>query len=297
MNLGLQPTHIAFADESHHNVGRYRGVALVSMAIDVAPLINDRLISNLNTSNVRELSWHDLKSARMRFAAHKFIDTAIAAISDGSMRIDVLTWDTEDSRHAIRNRDDNQNLGRMYFRVCSNVFESRWPNDCVWHLAPDEFMALDWDDLRSYLDLRSTATRYTMKPNSRQLDKIWLERKFQVSDVEPCSSSTTPFVQLADLFVGAGVYSRDHHERIALWKSAQRSTNGTGRSLSSIDGLSASDRERCSVIEHLDQSCRAKSVGAPLSTSGLRTFSPTRKLNFWWYTPQGSYDKAPTKAA
>ena len=44
------------------------------------------------------------------------MDFVIEQALQGALGEDVLTWDTEDSRHKIKGRDDIANLQRMYYR-------------------------------------------------------------------------------------------------------------------------------------------------------------------------------------
>src|SRR5690242_3567358 len=94
-------THIAFADETHHNVGRYRGVALISMPYDLAALASHDVRHLLTQSDVSEFKWSKLRTAKTRFAAMKLLDYVIAHAITGDLRVDVLTWDTEDFRHKV----------------------------------------------------------------------------------------------------------------------------------------------------------------------------------------------------
>ncbi|MCP5095067.1 MAG: hypothetical protein GY943_05915 [Chloroflexi bacterium] len=77
--------------------------------------------------------------------------------------------------------------------------------------------------------------------------------------ISPAQSHQEPLVQVANLFVGIGSYSRARYEKIAAW---QQQNNGQ---------LSL------------------------LPTADIRTLNPQNPLNFWWYMPQNSNDKAPTR--
>ncbi len=110
-----EPTHVAYADESRHNTGRYRAVALVTLGIDDAQHANNELQKIWHELNIREFKWTKLKSAHYRFAALKMVDRVMSWIDGRKVRIDVITWDTEDTRHTVRNRSDMRNLRRMYY--------------------------------------------------------------------------------------------------------------------------------------------------------------------------------------
>jgi hypothetical protein len=40
-------SHVAFSDESHHNIGRFRGISMISLKTEHRKLINDKLQSLL----------------------------------------------------------------------------------------------------------------------------------------------------------------------------------------------------------------------------------------------------------
>lgn len=107
------PSHCGFSDESHHTHGRYRGVGMVSLAEADHASLDAELANILTGCDLKEFKWKDLSSARHRFAALKMIEWTFPKLVQHTIRIDVLLWDTEDSRHKIRGRDDVANLSRM----------------------------------------------------------------------------------------------------------------------------------------------------------------------------------------
>ena len=58
--------------------------------------------------------------------------------------------------------------------------------------------------------------------------------------------------------------------------------------------LSSSDKERFTVLQEFNQQCKSKKLNVSLHTEkGLKTRNPQDPINFWWYTPQSTLDKAP----
>src|SRR4051794_38535457 len=110
-------THIAFSDESKHNLGRYRSIALVTMSRITCNITTPVLAGLLAESNCRKISWESVRTAKERFAAGKFLKHSIKMAAASRVRIDVMTWDVEDSRHKIKRRVDHANLQRMYFKL------------------------------------------------------------------------------------------------------------------------------------------------------------------------------------
>lgn len=293
----LDLTHIAFADEKGYNEGRYRGIALITLLQQNLNSFRYEIQSLLKESNVREFKWEKLASARERFAALKLIDFAIGKTSRGSLRVDALTWDTEDSRHKIQKRDDIANLERMYYHLFKYVLCERWPDGSTWFLHPDENTALKWNTVRDCLEYSSskTETRRDLFTKGRFI--LRLKKEFRIETVSPCKSEKEPLVQLADLFVGLAVYSRSFYNRFESWELS----NKKGELLFPVDQeqllkLSKSDIERCCVLSEFNEKCKNKKLGVSLKTNkGLKTFDAKMPINFWWYKPQHEADKAPCK--
>jgi hypothetical protein len=107
----VEVTHVAYSDETHHNVGRFKGIGVVTSTVDNATRASEEVKAILATANVSELKWEKLRTARDRIAAIQVADWLFSRIN--VLRVDVLTWDIEDPRHRLRGRDDVANLHRM----------------------------------------------------------------------------------------------------------------------------------------------------------------------------------------
>lgn len=290
-------THIAFADEKGYNEGRYRGIALVTLPQQNLNSFQREIQSLLTESGVREFKWEKLSSARERFAALKLIDFAIDKALHGSLRIDALTWDIEDSRHKIQKRDDIANLERMYYHLFKYILCERWPDGSIWSLYPDENTALKWNTVRDCLEYSSSKTEIRRDLFTKGKFVLRLKQEFRIEIVFPCKSHEEPLIQLADLFVGLAVYSRSSYNRFESWELS----NKKEELLFFIEQeqpieLSKSDKERCCVLSEFNKKCKNKKLCVSLKTNkGLKTFDTKRPINFWWYEPQHEADKAPCK--
>lgn len=265
------PTHIAYADETHHNTGRYRGISLVTLEF-----INTRKFSNeiqrlLKESAISELKWNKLRTAKSRFAALKIIDYIMHEAINGKIRVDTVSWDIEDSRHRVKKRDDVRNLRRMFYFIFRNVLCYRWPIDAVWKLCPDENTAVEWHRIGFYL---SEIFDY---PTGEPIANIEIEQIVEMK------SHVEPFIQVADLFAGLAVFSRSEYDKYEQWLISP-----------TLNRLSNSDRERFKLLAHLNKQCKKYKLGVSLKTRrGLRTYNPANPINFWWYEPQSELDKSP----
>jgi hypothetical protein len=227
----------------------------------------------------------------------KFVDYTVSKAADGTLRVDVLIWDVQDTRHDVVGRDDHANLQRMYYHLFRNVLQRRWHRGSSWRLRPDEQTAVAWDTLETFVDSQglSVDVKGPLIPPGSLRRRF--RREFRVEEIVPCESGSEPIAQLADLFAGLAVYSRQCFNRYEAWHhdSGTRPTLFPDDLLEGVT-LSNSDRERCQVLEKLDARCKALRLGVGLMGSrGLKTRDPRRPINFWWYEPQHDADRAPTR--
>ena len=217
--------------------------------------------------------------------------------TQGNLRVDTLIWDTQDSRHQIRGRDDVANLQRMYYHLFKNVLQRRWPTGSTWQLYPDENTALDWTTVQDYLD----AAGLDIKVNGGLFEggfRLRLARDFSVSRICEACSSDTPLCQLSDLFAGLGAFSYSAYRRYERWLKIQcgQMPLELGFDDDELD-LSGSDRERFTIMKYLDEQCKQLKLRVGLKSSkGFKTRDPRLPINFWLYEPQHPDDKAPVKA-
>lgn len=275
---GAAISHIGFADESHWNHGRFRSIGLVTLPLSALDAHHRELTRRLEASNVREFKWHKLDGAKDRFAAEKLCYFAIEAVRSSSLRVDVLIWDTQDSRHQIVGRDDTANLHRMYYHLFRNVLQKRWPDNATWRLHPDEHNAMEWPTLKAFLEKAT-------EPVS-------------IEEIQPVRSAENPLLMLADLFAGMAVFSRDEFEGFNQWQEAQYRLPSLLEDEKKKEEMrfSGRQRQRFRVLQYFDNECKNRKFGVSLrSECGLRTFNPNLPFNFWLYEPQHPEDKAPTK--
>lgn len=292
-----EATHVAFSDESHYTQGRYRSLGVVSTPMANLGRVASDFAARLDGSGITELKWAKLHSARDRFAAEKAVEYAVGCACAKLLRIDVLIWDTRDSRHQVRQRDDLGNLARMYHHIFHDVLSKRWPEGARWLLRPDENSALSWDAVKLYLDRKSLGFEAQARLTGVPAILTKFVNRYDVVGIEPCHSVTTPLCQLADLFAGLAVYSTVSYQAVSEWQLAE-SGQGT---LGLFEGggsatCSARDKARIPVVLLVDRLCKERKLGVSLSKRrGFWTPNPSNPVNFWHYVPQHSGDKAPVK--
>lgn len=287
------PTHVAYADESHHNQGDYHSIALITFAASKEIELQAELERILVDSGISEFKWGRLGGGRERHAALNLIEYAIRNAKAGNLRVDVLVWDTTDRRHRIRGRDDTLNLEIMYYHLFRNVFTQRWPNASLWHLRPDENLSLKWDRLHLLLSGGDGAAR---RGQRRLVVHAPRGAAFEVAAISEARSHESCFIQLADLFAGLAVFSRANFSRLeayklSLAKHKQLRLFGTMESAP----LTRSERERFHVLTTFRRLMKRAEIRVQFeSARGLRGF-PNEPINFWWYESRSVHDRAPTR--
>lgn len=290
---------VAFSDESKYNQGRYRGIGLVTCLEDDAQVIRDAMATKLAESKVNEFKWEKLRNAKYRFAAEKISDIAFSFAICARLRIDVLIWDVEDSRHRVPGRDDVRNFQIMYHKLFKNVFRKRWPSGCTWKLFPDEHDEIRWDDIRVFLDAGCSDVCAEEPVWSPESIESFVKHEYGIAGISPKRSHDEPLIQLADLFVGMAVYSRDDYQKCMEWlKQLDCKSDLFGREPNPEIAFASADRERLRFLCEFDKKCKSNKMSISLKSSkGLQTRSPSSPLNFWFYKPQHEMDQAPTTAA
>jgi hypothetical protein len=286
-------THCAFSDESGHNIGRYRSIAMVSFPHRNLDSIDEQIFVILQEAGVREFKWMKLRSAKIRFCANAFVDLVIDHVLRGDFRVDVLTWDIEDSRHKVMGRDDQENFRKMYYHLFKNVLKHRWEHPSLWRFFPDEHSSVEWENLKTFIEFELRKVR--QQPSDPD-DEFGLSNLVSLEGISEVQSSGCYPVQICDLFAGLGTYSRMCFSKYCQWEQ----TIGPQKRLCLLEfteSLSSSDKERCRLLWNFNSICKKHALGVSLQTErGLWTPNPNNPLNFWLWTPQSEFDKAPVKA-
>ena len=289
------PTHLAFSDESHQSVGRHRSIGLVSAKYGHSGKLTSELTDILKETHVRELKWQKLDANNDCQAALNFVECAVRDACAGSIRIDVLVWDTRDSRHEVIGRDDVANIHRMYYHLLKNVLIQRWPDGSIWHLYPDEQSSIDWSEIARFLDMVSIPVGQ-LRPLSGFGES--LETEFNIVHIEQRKSEAEPLIQMADLFAGMGIYSREKYTHFRCWLLNYRRERQAPLlpEIATSVVLSNADRMRCPVLDRLNGLCKKSRLGVGFDERrGLHTHNPANPINFWCYEPQREEDKAPVR--
>lgn len=292
---GDEMRYVIYGDDSGSSDKRYRCLTLVSSSPDVAQNLSSSLATFLVAKQVSELKFEEVRGhpPKMQVAEY-FIEQAVDYCFRRKLRIDTLLWDTQDSRHAVRGRDDEKNNQVMYYKNLVHV--ARQWNISSWRFFPDEQAGVDWNELRSYLN--NTRLR---KSHFKQTSLLGGVNPFlDFEPIENQDSAKHSLIQLADFFGGLSRFSREKCCKYFSWLLTKEAKEHPG--LFIFEGLnessdSTADRARFSLLRQLDQACKKVKMGISLKTRRyLWSPKPESPMNFWNYEPAHELDKAPISA-
>ena len=275
--------YIAFADESSQNHGKYRSVSLVVLHETDFKHINDKLSSILKKYNlkIKSFKWEKLKSKKKVLALKELLDYLFGLMLDGSLRIHVLIWDIEDSRHNHVGRDDIKNLSMMYYKLIKNFVNDRLYDKETLTIYPDRNNDLDWENLE---EIFVNDGIFNIRGNGlvTLLDKKVF---FKESNTEEEN-----LIQIADMFAGMGRTSYEDYDQYEFWLTGQQTLFPSE--------INISNKQKChfEIYKTVDQWAKSNKLRVSLkSTKGFKSYDKYGPLNFWFYTPQHDDDLAPLK--
>jgi hypothetical protein len=287
-------THLAFSDESCYNEKRFRSLSMVTIEKSLKEKIESFIQKIYTESNVSILEWKEIEIAKDRLCAKKVLDYLFPFLLQGNMKIDIIIWDIEDTRHKINKRDDIENLKRMYYHLMRNTFKNRWNDSHKWMIIPDEFTAFDWSSIQNIISTQQY--QYEFIDEDLFTDNngfpFILKNCFHIYDLQEGKSKEEIFLQIADLFAGMGAFSHKNYDKYGVWLLEKDSLF-----LVNTDKVySKRDIERFHVIHHFDNLCKKNKLQVSLKTEkGFVSKNIDKPINFWKYEPQHELDKAPVR--
>ena len=292
--------YIVFSDESRYIQDRFRSIAAVSLPYNSRShidTISAELRCFLECSKKGELKWKNVgrKDKRNVERAKTAVNFVFSNLSHG-LRLDIVIWDTMDSRHSVEGRDDYENYSRMYFHLHRDLMRRRESN-ARWRLHPDELSIINWDTIRDCLSSDGAWLRHTQGTPVLFEEARWIAPRVEI--FQEVDSAITPFVQLADLFAGMAAYTRTKSDVIKTMLTLAEQEVKPDLFLASVPTESTkgnTDSGRFKVISHLNQCCKKNRLGVSLGTYGyFSTRNPRNPINLWHYEPQHPHDRAPTR--
>ena len=286
----------AYSDESKYNQGRYRSVCAVTLSEMDTPGIEKELRRLLNESEVAEMKWQKVKSAKYRFAAEKLFLRVVDYAVNELLRVDTLIWDTHDERHSVQGRDDIRNFQIMYYHLFRWVLKKAWPSELDWHLFPDTQDSIEWDTMQDVLDIAGLGFEPLPSDGKVKLYSMRLVRDFNIKSIQPVDSRHSALVQVADLFAGIGVYSRESFDDYKLWVDRENKMDSLIEPGVATKKFTQSEESRYYLMRELNSCCKKNKLQVSLeSEKGFGTKNNKKPINFWLYKPQRDSDRAPRR--
>jgi hypothetical protein len=289
-----QEVYQLYSDESLSEDKRYTSICVISGNKENLQNLREELFKILKINKINELKFTEVKTHRPKInTAEQFINIAVEFAKNKKIRIDILTYDLQDSRHNIQGRDDFRNVERMYYKLIRNCCE-RW-SKLKWEFYPDENSAYNWEEIQDYLN----STKFPRKEVG--LLKLFNEERFKLNFIalEQKNSLNEPLVQLADLFAGFHWFSILYGLECLRFISKENTKNQKFlfEEFENItEDYNKTKVNRFLLIKKMDELCKKHKLGVSLKTNKhLWTPQPDYPINFWLYEPQGEYDKAPTR--
>lgn len=292
-------TFAAYSDESGIFNHRYQAIAVVSGRGMILTPLSAKLQSILSKNEINEVKFALIRTHRPIIeAARQFVQCVVKEFASRLMiRVDILVWDTQDSRHAIQGRNNIANLERMYYKVLTHA--ARQWNQAEWNFYPDKNSQIHWNEIADFLNRTRLAQH---EANSLSLfANEQLDQSLEFGNVEPLDSLQEPLIQLADLLAGMARFIREEGKQCVQWLDSWGNKDQPALP-NFLYGEDAADetirtkQNRFQLVGEFNALCKRYRLGVSLREKKyLRTPDPTNPINFWNYEPQHEYDKAPIR--
>lgn len=289
----------AYSDESGIFRHRYQTIAVVSGPETVLAQLRSDLRGILSQNQINEVKFALIRTHRALIEAARAFSRCMVETSAriAAVRADVITWDMQDSRHAIQGRNSIANLERMYYKVLAHA--ARQWNQVQWSFHPDKNSQVHWNEIADVLN----RTRLAKPVANAQLplDSEHLDQFIELTSVEPLDSLREPLIQLADLLAGMARFMREEGHQCIQWLDSwgnkdQLALRHFLHAEGVLDETIRTKQNRFLLIGEFNAHCKRHRLGVSLRDKRcFWTPNPTNAINFWNYEPQHDYDKAPLR--
>ena len=282
--------YIVFTDESSITNSRYPSISAFSMPYNSYDYIYASYKQIMQNYEITEFKWSKLKSVNYYECAKEIIDMFFNNCFEYHLRVDVITWDTYDSRHKIKRRDDTSNFERMFYHLLKASMSKREAGS-IFHIRPDERGEIDWVTIKECL------TNIGRRSSEQSLFReYYSESTFKVDSFTEKDSTKEILIQIADLFSGMASYSKLYFNEYQEWKKQSFEQKQLFLFETPIVRLTNKKIYCSRLLDYFNKECKLNKMGVSLEKAKcLRSYKPFSPINFWPYQPQGDYDKAPTK--
>lgn len=280
--MDLEASHVAYSDESNYNSGPFRGVAMLSIPDKDRAQVEQTIKEIVHASNVKELKWKGLRSARDRHAALRVARFVLALARDGVLRVDAMSWAGAVPSDLKTQRPAVESLEVMYYHLFRTVMGRRWSPDARWSVIADEHTGINWRQLRELTNLNGWGPVLSEDDDGIT---ITTQVKWQIASLHTGRSDREPLIQVADLFAGLSCFSRENSRRYWRWEKSLGQASLSGES-----GISNSDRERFTFMAELNEMLKGMGLDVALGYQGFITLNPSVPINFWHWRPKAAIE-------
>lgn len=281
--------YVVFTDESQITASRFQSLSAFSLHKSKCEEATEEIKDILKDSEIEEFKWKKVKDAKYYFCAEKIINFLFNNLYKYKIRIDTIIWDTHDARHKIQGRDDMANYERMFYHLLNCSMKKR-PKTAKWVIQPDQRSGINWHTVHDCLSAKGRQQEF----HNTLFGCFFTDPHFTVLSFEEGCSKAQPLIQIADLFSGMAVFSKDSYTKFVKWKRKQN----PNLSLFVEENISLSNREsyRFKLLDLFNNKCKAEKIGVSLDKKQcLYTYDPKNPVNFWHYVPQHENDRAPVR--
>lgn len=284
-----------FSDESGNHSDRYRSIGIISGPDndlnDLRRSINMFLIISGRTC--LEFKQIDGDSKKQRLA-EIIIEEGLKFIIQRGLKVDVLTWDTLDSRHNVFGIDREKNFEIMYYQIITKTLH-RWQS-CFkqWEFYPDQKNGVNWGTINSYCEMTNLNRKLIQSGVLFESDLRFFSECVNHCEVE---SAAEPITQFIDIITGIIRYSFCHGDKYNEWLKDVDLSAGQGDLFGCIDEnkFSNSMIPRFKCMKLFYDICKLYACQVNFSKAKyFQTFNLNGPFNLWFYMPK-DYDKAPVK--
>ncbi|OGF44969.1 MAG: hypothetical protein A2452_08350 [Candidatus Firestonebacteria bacterium RIFOXYC2_FULL_39_67] len=284
-----------YGDESGHE--RYRAVGVLSGKKEDIVDLRKEISASLLDNSCKEIEFKEIRgSSKDRKCACEVVKLGVACAAQKKIRIDVLVWDTQDTRHTIEDRDDTKNLEIMYYRVLTHAFNCWKTKSLQWAFYPDENGKIKWENIIAHTEKKNLSKDKALEQTLFGL--VENMHIVAINDHKQVESIKEPITQLIDVFTGFGRYSIENGSAFLKWREENKNKEQSClfEAEKEEDLSSNSDLARYEVLRCLDAECKKNKLGVSIKGKGyLWTPKPSNPINYWLYEVQHQLDKAPLK--
>jgi len=282
-----------FSDESGYDgSNRYASLASISGTKTYTKELNTELQEILKRYNKKEIKFKKIKNTQTENIANEFIEASLKFINSGKVKVHILLWDKQDSRHSVQNRDDIKNMAKMYYKLIIQV-RNNWSVKNKWYFFPDEFEAINWkEEIAPYIE---NTPIHKIKKEQPILFQCMYDNTFsEFNTVKELESDKYPLIQLADLYAGMMRTSKKEID-FYHWYNESYTNEANLFDLKPQINISKSREPKYRVMKNFKDKSSLYKMGINLSSDKcFKTFTNKGGIVIWHYSPQNKYDKAPT---